>query len=87
MKKSELRQLIREEISKVVNEDLNVSNVRNGKKSFNSEMGLKLNDDIFRNDFGGFIDDLRHHENFKTWSSYHIGDLILQYLIDNNKIK
>jgi hypothetical protein len=87
MKNSELRQLIREEISKVVNEDLNVSNVRNGKKSFNSEMGLKLNDDIFRNDFGGFIDDLRHHENFNTWSSYHIGELILQYLIDNDKIK
>jgi hypothetical protein len=70
-----------------LSENLNISDVRSGKKSFNSEMGLKLNDDIFRNDFGSFIDDLRHHENFNTWSSYHIGDLILQYLIDNDKIK
>ena len=68
-------------------ENLNISDVRSRKKSFNSEMGLKLNDDVFRDDFGGFIDDLRQHRNFNTWSSYHIGDLILQYLIDSDKIK
>ena len=65
---------------------LNISDVSESKK-FNSEIGLKLNDDKFRDDFGYFIDDLRKNRNFNTWSSYHIGDLILEYLINNDKLK
>lgn len=63
----------------------------NGAKSkktyFNSEMGLKIGDDKFREKFGTFIDNMRESRHWGTWSSYYIGDQILQFLLDNKKLK
>ena len=35
---------------------MNIQKFNEHQVKFNSEMGLKLNDDNFRDDFGGFID-------------------------------
>lgn len=61
-------------------DDFGFSEIKKMEKTFTSEVGMLLNDDELRDDFGYYISELRREKNWETWSSYHIGDLLLTFL-------